>query len=194
VNLQESDREDTTTYKAVVNHEEQYSIWPSDRENAPGWRDAGKSGTKAECLAYIKEVWTDQRPLSLRLQMEEDARNPPPPPTPKAPRRPCIVERLSGGAHTVVLDTQPEQSGPALKGAIEREYVHVKFTGTDGGTTLGLQLDLNGCDLSAADFAGRTGTAHLEGELVLNYVKVRCLVDLDLPTLAGTGRLVQAQG
>lgn len=58
------------TTKVVVNDEEQYSIWPGDRENPPGWRDAGKSGTKEECLAYIKEVWTDMRPLSLRKQME----------------------------------------------------------------------------------------------------------------------------
>ena len=65
------DREDTTIYKVVVNHEEQYSIWPADRENALGWNDAGKTGTKAECLAYIEEVWTDMRPLSLRKKMEE---------------------------------------------------------------------------------------------------------------------------
>ena len=64
------DREDTTTYRVVVNHEEQYSIWPVDREIPLGWRDAGKSGPKAECLAYIKEVWTDMRPLSLRKQMD----------------------------------------------------------------------------------------------------------------------------
>jgi MbtH protein len=65
------DREDTTIYKVVVNHEEQYSIWPSHRENPLGWNDVGKSGPKDECLAYIKEVWTDMRPLSLRKKMEE---------------------------------------------------------------------------------------------------------------------------
>ncbi len=65
------DDEDTNIYKVVVNHEEQYSIWPVDRENAPGWRDAGKSGPKAECLAYVREVWTDMRPLSLRRRMDE---------------------------------------------------------------------------------------------------------------------------
>lgn len=68
------EKEDSTTYKVVVNHEEQYSIWPADRENALGWNDVGKSGTKEECLAYIKEVWTDMRPLSLRKKMEESAR------------------------------------------------------------------------------------------------------------------------
>lgn len=62
--------EDRTLYKVVMNHEEQYSLWPADRENAPGWRDAGKSGTREECLAHIKEVWTDMRPLSLRREMD----------------------------------------------------------------------------------------------------------------------------
>jgi MbtH protein len=61
--------EDARTYKVVLNHEEQYSIWPSDRENPGGWHDAGKQGSKAECLAYISEVWTDMRPLSLRQHM-----------------------------------------------------------------------------------------------------------------------------
>ena len=63
--------EDITIYNVVVNHEEQYSIWPADRDNAPGWTAVGKSGLKAECLAYINEVWTDMRPLSLRKSMEE---------------------------------------------------------------------------------------------------------------------------
>ena len=68
------EQEDQTIYQVVFNHEEQYSIWPADRENALGWFDKGKTGLKAECLEYIKEVWTDMRPLSLRKKMEEDAR------------------------------------------------------------------------------------------------------------------------
>ncbi|HEY7167531.1 MAG TPA: MbtH family protein [Candidatus Binatia bacterium] len=60
------ENEDQTIYKVVVNHEEQYSIWPADRDNPLGWRDAGKVGLKSECLAYIKEVWTDMTPLSIR--------------------------------------------------------------------------------------------------------------------------------
>ena len=72
--MNRDEQEDTTIYKVVVNHEEQYSIWPADRENAPGWRDEGKRGTKAECLSHIGEVWKDMRPLSLRKQMEEDAK------------------------------------------------------------------------------------------------------------------------
>lgn len=72
--MMRDEQEDTTIYKVVVNHEEQYSIWPADRENPLGWRDGGKSGLKKECLEYIKEVWTDMRPLSLRKHMEEQAR------------------------------------------------------------------------------------------------------------------------
>lgn len=61
--------EDVIIYKVVINGEEQYSIWPADRDNALGWRDVGKTGTRAECLEFIKHVWTDIRPLSLRRQM-----------------------------------------------------------------------------------------------------------------------------
>lgn len=67
----DDEREDSTLYKVVVNHEEQYSIWPANRENALGWTDVGKTGTKADCLAYIREIWTDMRPLSLRKKMQE---------------------------------------------------------------------------------------------------------------------------
>jgi MbtH protein len=67
--MSQDDAQDSTIYKVVVNEEEQYSLWPSYRDNAAGWRDAGKVGTKAECLAYIQEVWTDMRPLSLRQRM-----------------------------------------------------------------------------------------------------------------------------
>ena len=68
------EKEDTRVYKVVVNHEEQYSIWPTYKDNPLGWNDVGKSGLKDECLAHIKEVWTDMRPLSLRKHMEEMAR------------------------------------------------------------------------------------------------------------------------
>ncbi len=68
----EEDNEDNIIYKVVVNHEEQYSLWPAHRENVLGWKDAGKQGKKQECLDFIEEVWTDMRPLSLRKKMEED--------------------------------------------------------------------------------------------------------------------------
>ncbi len=50
------------------------SIWPIDKEIPLGWKDTGKSGNKVECGEYVKQVWTDMRPLSLRKKMEEDER------------------------------------------------------------------------------------------------------------------------
>jgi MbtH protein len=64
-----NDDTEGTDYKVVVNDEQQFSIWAADRPNPNGWRDTPKSGSKSECLAYIKEVWTDMRPLSLRNRM-----------------------------------------------------------------------------------------------------------------------------
>jgi MbtH protein len=65
------EQEDTTIYTVVVNHEEQYSIWPAHKELPLGWSAVGKEGPKSECLEYIKEVWTDMRPKSLREQMQQ---------------------------------------------------------------------------------------------------------------------------
>lgn len=73
------EEDEKAIYKVVVNHEEQYSIWPDYKEMPNGWRAAGKSGLKPECLAYINEVWTDMRPLCLRKQMaESEAASTPP--------------------------------------------------------------------------------------------------------------------
>lgn len=58
-------------YLVLVNHEEQYSLWPSYKPIPLGWEAVGKERPKEECLAYIEEVWTDMRPLSLRKQMNE---------------------------------------------------------------------------------------------------------------------------
>ncbi len=58
--------QDTRQYKVVFNHEEQYSLWPANKETPLGWTDAKKTGGKNECLDFIKQVWVDMRPLSLR--------------------------------------------------------------------------------------------------------------------------------
>lgn len=62
----DTDNDNATTYTVVVNDEEQYSIWAADREIPNGWREAGKTGTKQECLDHIEKVWTDMTPKSLR--------------------------------------------------------------------------------------------------------------------------------
>lgn len=192
----DTDREDTTIYKVVVNDEEQYSIWPEHKENPLGWKDAGKVGPKTECLAYIKEVWTDMRPLSLRKRMEEMAKNPPPPPPPPDPNRPrekSLVDRLCESDHPVKVGLRPEETVKLLKEAIDRDYVHIKFTDAKGGTELGVRLDRDTCDFSKADFESGTGTIHVEGGLTLDYVKVRCIADLDLATLSGKGHLAKVK-
>jgi MbtH protein len=65
------DDDDHRQYDVVINYQEQYSIWPSDRAIPADWKQVGKSGSKSECLAYIEEVWTDMRPLSLRKAPED---------------------------------------------------------------------------------------------------------------------------
>lgn len=191
MSYQNSDDEDKTIYKVVVNHEEQYSIWPEYKENPLGWNDAGKVGSKAECLAYIKEVWTDMRPLSLRRRMEEMARNPPPPSAEPAPTLPAesLVDRLSVGDHPVELSLYPEASVKGFKETLDKGYVRVKFTNTTGGTELGFKIDKDASDLSAADFEEGTGKLRVVGSLSLDYTKVRCVATIDLKTLAGMGHL-----
>lgn len=58
------------SWRVVINVEDQYSIWPTFKAIPPGWREEGKTGTKEECLAHIKEVWVDMRPRSLKEQMD----------------------------------------------------------------------------------------------------------------------------
>jgi MbtH protein len=70
--MSENTPDEQDQYEVVVNHEEQYSIWPADRELPAGWSLVGKRGPKDQCLDHIEQVWTDMRPLSLRRQMEQD--------------------------------------------------------------------------------------------------------------------------
>jgi uncharacterized protein YbdZ (MbtH family) len=196
----DSEHEDTTIYKVVVNHEEQYSIWPADRENALGWNDAGKTGTKEECLGYIKEVWTDMRPLSLRRKMEEaaalsaDAIPSSEEDAVQPEDGPDLIQRLSEqGGQPVEVILRPEKSAVALKESIERGNLQLKFMETRGGTELGVRLDPGASDLKQADFENQTGTVHLEGGLTLDYTPVRCIADINLETLAGTGRLQRVE-
>lgn len=66
-----NEQEPAHSYLVVVNHEEQYSIWPLGKDIPPGWREAGMRGSKEDCLSYISREWTDMRPLSLRQKMNE---------------------------------------------------------------------------------------------------------------------------
>lgn len=195
--MRTEDREDTTIYTVVVNHEEQYSIWPSYKPMPKGWRDAGKSGLKAECLAHIKEVWVDMRPLSVRKQMERLAQMRLEAPkeenktngSEERVKEKSLVERLSTGTHPVEVSIRPERNVEEFKLCLDRAYAHIKFTGTRGGTELGVNLENGVIDLSKADFENQRGSVHLVGELRLDYVDVRCIADIDLETLTGEGHL-----
>ena len=190
-------REDTGIYKVVVNQEGQYSIWREHREPPLGWQSVGKSGPKSECLSYIKEVWTDMRPLSLKNKMEELARNP----SAREDKRKetihsqtkahtTLVQRLSEGDHPVEVGLRAPKTVEAFKECIDRGYVHVRFTDTKGGTELGVRLDHELSDFGQADFDHHTGRVRVVGGLTLDYVKVQCVAEIDLDTLSGTGHLV----
>jgi uncharacterized protein YbdZ (MbtH family) len=188
--MAEQELEDNTSYRVVRNHEEQYSIWPEGREIPPGWHDVGKGGTKAECLKYIEEVWTDMRPLSLRRKMEQSAENTPdilaPREAPVKDSRDDLVTYLSEGDHPLCATTG---SVDQFLDRIRSGYVNLRFTDTRGGTELGIKLDSQASDLTRADFTERKGTVHLAGDLTLNYRPVRLTADVALETLEGLGRL-----
>ena len=196
MNAFKSDIEDDATYQVVMNHEEQYSIWPAHKVPPPGWTGAGKTGPKAECLAYVEEVWVDMRPLSLRKKMEERAKNPPPIAAFREPgevNKESLVDRLCRGDHRVEAKLRPGKSIESFKEAIDRGYVQIQFTDTNGGTELRVKLDKDACDFTQADFAGGMGMVHLAGSLTLDYVDVRCIADIDLKMLEGKGHLEKAQ-
>jgi Core binding factor beta subunit len=108
-------------------------------------------------------------------------------------REKSIVDRLCEGDHPVEVGLRPERSVELFKEAIDRNYVHIKFTMTRGGTELGVRLDRDACDFSRADFENENGTVHIVGGLTLDYVKVKCIADIDLGTLEGAGHLEKVE-
>jgi hypothetical protein len=101
-----------------------------------------------------------------------------------------LVQRLSKGEHPVTVGGPQPSLEEFKKRVTDMNYVFIKFTGTRGGTDLGVRVDTNATDLSKANFEQGTGVAHIEGTLTLNYVKVRCVADIELSTLNGSGHLV----
>ena len=101
-----------------------------------------------------------------------------------------LVQRLTEGDHPVTVGGPQPTLEEFQKRVQDMGYVFIKFTGTRGGTDLGVRVDKAATDLNQADFDQHVGVAHVEGTLTLNYVKVRCVADIDLETLNGTGHLV----
>ncbi len=101
-----------------------------------------------------------------------------------------LVQRLAEGDHPVIVGG-PQPSLAELRQRVEEMgYVFIKFTDTHGGTDLGVRVDKAATNTSQANFETEQGTVHIEGTLTLNYVKIRCIADIDLATLQGTGHLV----
>jgi hypothetical protein len=100
-----------------------------------------------------------------------------------------LVERLSQGWHPVEIRLRPEPTMQALQESLDRGRVQIKFTDTQGGTEIGVPLDRERTDVTAADFEDQHGQITIAGELQLDYVKVRCIAEIDLATLRGRGRL-----
>jgi hypothetical protein len=100
-----------------------------------------------------------------------------------------LVRRLSEGTHAVEVSLRPERSVRLFKEALDRGYILIKFTETRGGTELGVPIDRARSDLTQADFDAEIGKARVSGELTLDYVPVRCVAEVELPSLRGQGRL-----
>jgi uncharacterized protein YbdZ (MbtH family) len=187
--------EHVTRWKVVCNDEEQYSIWPEDRTNAPGWVDAGKAGTKEECLQYVSEVWTDMRPLSLRRAMaaDEQAAEVSEPATVVQDPSDALLQSLTSGDHPVRVGLDPEASFEAFLEAVGRGYVVVEFTDTRGGTRLGFPIDRKTSAIGDSSTKTLSDHLHLEGTLRLNGTAVRCIINLESGSLIGTGRLIRVE-
>ena len=100
-----------------------------------------------------------------------------------------LVQKLSNGDHPVEISVRPNRTAKDLQACIDKGYVHVKFTDTQGGTDLYVPLQSDKTDLGAADFDRGTGHITLVGSLKLDYVPVRCVAEIDLETMSGRGHL-----
>ena len=188
--MTDTNYEDTVPFLVVRNHEEQYSIWPVGREIPLGWVDCGFNGDKQSCLKHIESVWTDMRPLSLRKQMATLAITPATEsPSESLPTGLDLVERLCAQSHKVRVVVRPEKSVEAFKEALERGFVQIEFTETQGGTVLGFPVDTEQSDLSQMAGNKKSGQAVISGLLTLNFQKVRCVATIDLNDLTGEGKL-----
>jgi len=188
--------EDSRTYDVVVNLEGQYSIWNTGRELPSGWTAVGKSGSKTDCLSYIRGLWTDMRPSSLRAAMEADrngfannlvdeSEN-----TGQTARaKETLVDRLRDVDHPLRIESRGVTALNTFKDGVRRGYVYLLFTDTVGGTELGMKVNREGSNFANADLDEGTGSVHLVGELNLDGVDLQCTADINLATLEGSGRL-----
>jgi uncharacterized protein YbdZ (MbtH family) len=177
------------TFQVVVNHEEQFSIWPHSRGAPPdGWRTVGKEGSEAECLDYVESVWTDMRPLSLRREMEEAGRLPADGTEGlgELPEGPTLVQHLLEGEHSVRVVMRPAASRDAFWEAVNRGFANVFFPDTRGGTELTIALDHGSPPEEVGDSVRLVGRVNLDGE------PLACRATVDFSTFSGRATVQRA--
>jgi MbtH protein len=177
-------------YEVIADHNEQYSVWPIGKPLQLGWFLEGKTGTRQECLDYIREHWADMNPQSLKkrkeMQEKTEENDSQPPSAPDTSKEKSLIEKLSGEDHPIEVGFA---SGVVnMRDALSRGYVNIKFTET--GTELRMSLDKEACNFDKVDFENGKGPVHLEGTATLEGRKVRCLADFDVAKLYGAGHLV----
>jgi uncharacterized protein YbdZ (MbtH family) len=190
------DSENSTVYKVVANDNEQYSIWPTHRSTPSGWHDVGAVGSKEFCLAFVTKIWTDMLFYSLKnrinemacgltelailAEMSNDSRD---------ADDQGLLERFSKPDQPVEVILEADKTAHALMTCIGNGYMHMKFIDARGEVELGVILDREAVEIHTADFENQKGVVHLEGGLIINCQRIRCIADINLETLTGRGYL-----
>lgn len=99
-----------------------------------------------------------------------------------------LVKKLSENKHEVTIGHRNE-SDEEIKKRIEDGYIHIKFTQTNGGTELGINIDSNNTNVKELDFNKKGMILHIEGTTRLNYNTVRCIAEINLTSRKGEGYL-----
>jgi uncharacterized protein YbdZ (MbtH family) len=190
------DSEYSTAYKVVANDEEQYSIWPTDRRTPSGWHDVGAVGTREFCLAFVEGIRTDMlccsrqcgikettwslAELAIVAEMSNDS---------LTVDHQELLNRFSNPGQSVEVILRAGNTAHSLMASIGDGFMKMKFTDSRGEAELGVILDRDAVEVHAADFENQKGLVHLEGGLILNCQRVRCIANINLETMTGRGCL-----
>lgn len=184
--------EDTLLYDVVINREEEYSIWRAGKRMPAGWRAVGIRGHKQDCLSAIERIWQDMRPLSLRRFMAElplhAANLSIPQPCDSTDGQPDLVDRLSQGEHPVKLVLNGDHPREMFRNCLDLGYARVCFTQTHGQTTFSLTLDDTQTRTQMMPGSDQA-YAHLVGHINIDGKACICVLDINLASFTGLGRL-----
>ncbi|MEE1929012.1 MbtH family protein [Streptomyces sp. TRM 70351] len=63
--------DEDASYLVLVNDENQHSLWPAFIGVPEGWSTVHGEDSRAACLEYVEQNWTDIRPASLLASLGE---------------------------------------------------------------------------------------------------------------------------